>query len=160
MKDVFANLYTAGTDLVSAELIEALNDDADTKVEVTDATGSVDAADLSALIAVNSTGSVTLSGAATIAGSEAQLKKALITDGVVASGAKASVTYGVGTGIGASAISALADKVSSVEVSSAIDVTGSISDVQSLQGLSKVTLPSDYTVELSDAGSVTVTDLS
>ena len=88
------------------------------------------------------------------------MKKALITDGVVASGAKASVTDGVGTGIAASAISALADKVSSVEVSNAIDMTGSISDVQSLQGLSKVTLPSDYTVELSDAGSVTVTDLS
>ena len=159
VKDAFANLYTAGSGL-HADLTKVLADDTDVKIEVTDTTGSLDAVELSALIASNSIGSVTLSGAVTISGSEAQLKKAMIADGIVASSAKASVIDGAQTEVAASAISALADKVASVEVANAIDLTGSISDVKALQGLSKVLLPSNYTVELSDTGVVTVTDLS
>ena len=47
-----------------------------------------------------------------------------------------------------------------VTVINAIDVKGDISAVKVLQALSNVTLPSDYTVNLTDAGAVTVTDLS
>ena len=66
----------------------------------------------------------------------------------------------VGVDVAAADLSAINAKVASVTVTNAIDVNGDIAAVKALQALAGVTLPADYSVNLTDTGAVAVGDLS
>ncbi|MDA8954878.1 hypothetical protein N9H24_02775, partial [Planktomarina temperata] len=135
--DAMANLYDTGAPGVTSDLNDILLADNDAAIAVTDTSGSIKAADLSALQAANAAGGVTLSGAATpsatvtVTGNFAEVTQAVVTDGVVALGADVSMSGDAGTDVAANGLSAIMAKVGSVTVTDAINVTGNDAQVKS-----------------------------
>ena len=101
-----------------------------------------------------------MSGAVTISGTESEITDALVTKSVGATLATAVVGDTVGVDVAAANLSAINAKVASVTVTNAIDVNGDIAAVSALQVLAGMTLPADYSVNLTDTGAVAVGDLS
>ena len=158
--DAMASLYDTGSD-VTTNLGKILTESgAALAVTVNDASGSIKAADLSGLQGHAKVSGVTVSGAVTISGTESEITDALVTKSVGATLATAVVSDTIGVDVAAANLSAINAKVASVTVTNAIDVNGDIAAVKVLQALAGVTLPADYSVNLTDTGAVAVGDLS
>ena len=158
--DAMASLYDTGSD-VTTNLGKILTESgAALAVTVNDASGTLLATDLSGLQGHADVSGVTVSGAVTISGTESEITDALITKSVGATLASAVVGDTVGVDVAAADLSAINAKVASVTVTNAIDVNGDIAAVKALQALAGVTLPADYSVNLTDTGAVAVGDLS
>ena len=158
--DEMASLYDTGS-AVTTNLGKILTESgAALAVTVNDASGTLLATDLSGLQGHADVSGVTVSGAVTISGTESEITDALVTKSVGATLATAVVGDTVGVDVAAANLSAINAKVASVTVTNAIDVNGDIAAVSALQALAGMTLPADYSVNLTDTGAVAVGDLS
>ena len=124
IKGAISDLLTSGS--VSADLTSVVGDDPDVTISVTDSTGTVTAANLSA-IGGSTTGTVTVANAQTVTGTAAEATAALVTSGTkVVLGGASTVTVSDATAVATAA--ALAG-VTNATVGFTNGITGEVADL-------------------------------